>query len=446
MMTIDEILAKAKEADVKLVRFLYVDNDGITRARASGIGSLRGDVVSGMGGSIAVPFFGVPDTMSPYTRFGAIGELRSVPDLNTFRVIPYARNAATMVCDMLNYEHEDSGQCARTALKRVLKSSGFDIKASFENEFYLVKENPDGTISPFDHTRCFASIGMHNAHDIVLDIIEALEAMDITVEKYYKEYGPGQQEIVCRYADALQACDNQVMFREAARSIAQKHGVTATFMPKPFNGASSSGVHVHVSLWKDGKNAFFDANKPNCFSELGTFFVGGILKHVKALCLLTAPTVNSYKRLVPGAWASASACYGFDNKEAGVRICSSQKGREAETLNIEFKAPDGTCNPYLALLGIVAAGLDGVQNKIHPGDPLQVEPASLSAEERKARGIEAYPATLKEAIDAFETSTLFKDALGDLFFEEFVGMKKFVWEQFNATVTDWEIQKYLKAF
>ena len=446
MTTINEILAKAKEADVKLVRFLYTDNDGIIRARASGIGSLKGDVVSGLGGSIAVPFFGVPDTMSPYTRFGAIGELRTVPDLNTFKVIPYARNAAIMMCDMLNYEHEDSGQCARTALKRLLKGSGFDINASFENEFYLVNENPDGSISPFDQTRIFTSTGMQNAHDIVLDIIEALEAQSITVEKYYKEYGPGQQEIVCRYANALQACDNQVMFKETARNVAQKHGVVATFMPKPFNGAASSGVHVHVSLWKDGQNAFYDPSKPNCFSELGTFFVGGILKHVKALCLMTAPTINSYKRLVPGAWAAAYACYGFDNKEAGVRICSSQKGREAETLNIEFKAPDGTCNPYLALLGIIAAGLDGIKNKIDPGEPLQVEPATLSEEERKARGIVPYPATLKEAIDAFETSTLYKDVLGDLFFEEFIGMKKFSWEQFNTTVSDWEIQKYLKAF
>ncbi len=446
MMTIDEILAKAKKADVKLVRFLYVDNDGIIRARASGINCLKGDVVSGMGGSIAVPFFGVPDTMSPYTRFGAIGELRTVPDLNTFTVLPYARNSASLMCDMRNYEHEDSGQCARTALKRVLKGSGFDIMSSFENEFYLAVENPDGSISPYDHSRIFTSVGMQNAHDVVLDIIEALEAQSITVEKYYKEYGPGQQEIVCRYADALQACDNQVTFRETARSVAQKHGVAATFMPKPFNGAAGSGVHVHVSLWKDGKNAFYDPSRPNCFSELGTNFVGGILKHVKALCLLTSPTINSYKRLVPGAWAAAYACYGFDNKEAGVRICSSQKGREAETLNIEFKAPDGTCNPYLALLGIIAAGLDGVKNKINPGEPLQIEPGALTDEERKARGIVAYPATMKEAIDAFEASTLYREVLGDLFFEEFIGMKKFSWEQYNSTITDWEIQKYLKAF
>lgn len=446
MDNIKEMLKSIEDEDVKLVRFLLVDNDGIIRCCASGISCLEGDLISGHPYNIATNFLGSTDLVNPYSRFGAVGEIRAVPDTGTFRIAPYAKQTATMICDTMTSNNEVSELCARSALKRMLKSISFDVMASFENEFFLIKETDDGQIMPFDNSYYCSSIGMQNANEIILDIVKCLEKQSITVEKYYKEYSPGQQEVVCKYTDALGACDNQVIFRETARSVASSHGLLATFIPKPFNDFLSSGCHTHISLWKDGKNMFYDENGKNSLSKTALYFIGGILRHTRALCLFTSPTVNSYKRLIPGHWASGYTFYGIDNREAAVRVCSPQKGRESESLNIEFKATDGTCNPYIALTALIAAGMDGIKNEIDPGDPLQIMPSEIPEEERIKRGIYRYPGTLGEAIECAEKTPLFREVFGDVFFEEYLVMKKFLWEEYCNSVTDWELKKSLHVF
>ena len=278
------------------------------------------------------------------------------------------------------------------------------------------------------------------------EIISALEVQGIVVEKYHPEYGAGQHEIVIKYNEALKMCDEEFMFRETVRGICNKHGILTSFMPKPFQDQAGSGMHMHISLWKDGKNLLFDDNDEYKLSNLGKYFVGGILKHIKALCAFTAPTVNSYKRLVPHSWASAFTCYGFDNREAPIRVISGQKGNEEKSYNIEFKPIDGTCNPYLAAAVILAAGMDGVKNEIEPGKPVLSDPLSLSHEEQAKRGISRLPETLGQAIEEFEKDEFFKKMFTRDMYEEYIKLKRFQWTEYINYVSDWEFNKYVGAY
>ena len=446
MADLKEIQRAIKENDIKQIRFLFVDNDGIIRARSSSSGSLENDIVSGHSYNILTPMLGNLDLINPYSRFGSVGEMRAVPDVNTFKIAPYTKQTATMICDATTAEYEDWELCGRTTLKRLIKESGFDVMASFENEYYLIREKEDGKLEPFDSSYFNSSIGMHNVNDILLDTVNSLEDQGISVERYYCEYGPGQQEIAIKYSDALSACDNQIIFRETARSVARNHGLLATFLPKPFNGRPASGLHIHISLWKDGKNIFYDSNEKNTLSQTARYFIGGILKYTQALCLFSAPIVNSYKRFIPGHWTSAYTFYGIDNREAAVRVCSSRKGIEADSLNIEFKAADSTCNPYIALAALIAAGMEGIKSKFDPGAPLQVDPIILSSEEREKRGIYRYPTTLQEAIAYTEKAAFFRDVFGEVFMDEYINQKKYVWEQYSNWVSDWEVNHYANVF
>jgi glutamine synthetase len=279
-----------------------------------------------------------------------------------------------------------------------------------------------------------------------LDILRALKAQGFTVEKYYPEYGRGQVEIVYQYGGALQTADNQVMFRETCRGVAQEYGLVASFMPKPFQQLAGSGAHMHFSLWKDGKNLFFDGSAEKGLSEMAHHFIGGVLKHIKALCAFTASTVNSYKRLVPHSWASAYTCWGFDNREAAVRAITGMKGLEEKSSHIEFKPVDGACNPYLAILAALTAGMDGVKHRIEPGASVNMDPHDMPAEERQARGIERLPETLGQAVEALDADALFTEVLGRVFVEEYLTLKRFAWTEYINQVSAWEVETYAEAF
>jgi glutamine synthetase len=446
-MTKQEILSHVSEHDIELIRFVYIDNDGVIRGYATTADELESDLETGHPFAVAMPFFSVLDNLTPETRFGCVGEISGLPDLNTFRLLPYVSNSAMMICDFVGKaDHGPTGLCARSLLKEYLDGLEFEVKAAFENEFYLLKKDESGQLVPFDNSLCFATTGLNQQHEVVLDIIQALKAQGLNVEKYYPEYGKGQVEIVYKYNDALKSADNQVFFRETCRGVAYNHGLIASFMPKPFQHLAGSGAHMHLSLWQNGKNMFYDGSAEKGISELARHFTGGILKHLKALCAFTASTVNSYKRLLPHCWASAYTCWGFDNREAAVRIITGTKGREEKSFNIEIKPVDGACNPYLALLAVLAAGIDGVINQIEPGLPVDADPHDLPAEEREERGIERLPETLGQAAQALAADTFFIDVLGQVFVEEYLALKRFAWTEYINHVSAWEIDNYAEVF
>ncbi|MEE9197184.1 MAG: glutamine synthetase, partial [bacterium] len=301
---------------------------------------------------------------------------------------------------------------------------------------------------PFDQSLCFSSIGMDEAEPIIQDIIEALGRQGVQVEKYFPELGPGQQEIPVHHAPALRAADNQIVFRETVRGVARAHGLWATFAPKPFADLAGNGCHIHLSAWDEAgeRNLFFDGEDPNRLSRHGYHFIGGVLAHLPALVALTAPSVNSYRRLQPQTWASAFTCYGPDNREAAVRIVSPYWGREMESVHIELKCSDPSNNPYIALGGMLAAGLDGIEKEIEPGEALMVDPARLSEEERESRGIRRLPTTLEEAIGELERDEVLCEAMGPVLAKEYLIVKRAVWEGFKDKDEAFELAQHFYKF
>jgi len=287
---------------------------------------------------------------------------------------------------------------------------------------------------------------MNTANDYAIEIKHALAAQGITVEHYYPEYGPGQQELTVKYDEAIRAADNQIFFRETARALAEKKGLVASFMPKIYSELPGSGVHIHVSVWKDDRNLLFDPNDKNGFSRLGYNFLGGILKHMEALLAFIAPTVNSYKRLLPHRWASAYVCYGFHNREAACRIPLPIHPMRERTTNIEIKPADGTGNPYLSLGSIIAAGMDGINNQIDPGEPLSEDPGSMTEKEREALGIRRYPENLLDAVRALKKDSFFRDVWGDFLIDEYIAIKRFEWNTYHNRVSQWERDTYAQNF
>jgi glutamine synthetase len=447
MQTKGDILKTVKDRGIEMIRFAYIDNDGVIRSYVTTPKQLAGDMEAGHPFAICMPFFSVLDDLPTGTRFGCTGELAGVPDPDSFRVLPWVSDSAMMICDFVNKaDHAPSGLCARSLLKSFLADLEYEVATAFENEFYLLVRDQDEKLVPFDNSLCFATTGMNKHHALVKEMIRSLEALGITVEKYYPEYGRGQIELVYRYADALTTADNQVYFREAARGVAANHGIIASFMPKPFQHLAGSGAHLHFSLWKDGKNMFYDPAAANGLSETCRFFIGGVLKHLKALCAFTASTVNSYKRLVPHSWASAYVCYGADNREAAMRVVTGTMGAEEKSFNVELKPIDAACNPYLATLAVLAAGMDGVRRKVDPGLPMEGDPDSLAAEEKTSRGIDRLPETLAHALEALEKDTFFRDLLGEVFFDEYLKLKRFAWASFCRDISEWETRNYAEVF
>lgn len=445
-MTRDEIMKIARQEDLEMVRFLYIDNDGVIRGYCSSRECLEGDLDSGLAFAEVMPVFSALDNIAPGSAYGCTGELRGVPDLDTFRVLPYAEKQGQVICDFKARDHAESPQCARTVLKKVLASAPYTVKASFENEYYYAVKTANGSYRPFDRSLCFATPGMQTTEQVVLETARALRAQGIKVEKYYPEYGPGQQELVVGYSEGIRAADNQVIFRETVRNVAARHGIIATFMPRPFPGAAGSGGHMHVSLWEGERNLFYAPGDRFMLSDLAYHFIGGVLEHIRPLCAFTASTVTSYKRLVPHNWASAYSCYGYDNREAAVRISSGQKGREERTTNLEFKPVDGACNPYLALAALLAAGFDGINRRLDPGEAVMVDPDGLSPEEKEARGVKRLPRTLAEAAAALAGDDFFPRVFGEALVQEYVALKNFQWEEYHNQITDWEISRYMETY
>ena len=441
------ILSQARQAGVKLVRFLYCGNDGLIRGKAAAIEALDGALEAGIGLTVAMQSFTMLDRLAPDGSFGPVGEIRLVPDLDTFVILPYAPKSARVLVDMLQLDRTPWPICPRSFLKRMIaEAAAHDVRvvAAFENEFYLARVDNEGRFMPFDRSNCFSAIGMDSANPIITDIVEALEKQSIVVQQYYPELGPGQQEISVQHTDALRAADQQLAVRETVRGVAAGHGVYASFAPKPFPDQAGSGCHIHFSLWDtvSGQNLLHDPAGPYGISPLGYQAIAGVLAHVHGLVALTAPTVNSYRRLQPRFWSSAYSCYGPDNREAALRMPSVFWGREAASTNFELKPCDPSCNPYLALGALIAACLDGIKRGLKPPAAITVDPATLSEEERERMSVARLPLTLDEALVALEEDAVLTQALGAPLAREYLVVKRAEVESFKDQGLEFELDQH----
>jgi glutamine synthetase len=444
------ILSRCKSDNVHLVRFLYCGNDSVIRGKACHTRFLDSYLRSGIGLTVAMQSFNMLDQLVPDGSFGPVGEIRLVPDPETFAVLPYTPKSARLLCDMVTLEGTPWDACPRSFLRRMIergRRAGVTLKAAFENEFTLARRE-DGQNVPLDRSPCFSTIGMDSAAPVMIEIIEALMAQGVYPEQYYAELGPGQQELPVRFADALRCADNQITVRETARGVALRHGLLASFAPKPFPAEAGNGSHVHWSLWriKDGKNHFHDPRGRHGLSEAGFAFIGGVLAHLPALVALTAPSVNSYRRLQPRFWSSAYTAWGPDNREAAVRVPSKRRGLEMESTNLELKPSDPSNNPYLALGGLLAAGLDGMERKLDPGEPTLVDPDTLSEAERARRGIRRLPTSLAEALVELERDEVLRAALGETLWKEYLTVKRSEVRGFEGKDVAFEIEQHFYKY
>ncbi len=445
------VIERARRAGVRLVRFLYTDNGGVTRGKATHVESLASRLTDGIGLTVAMQAMNMLDQLQPVEGLGPVGEIRLIPDPRTFTILPYAPHTAAMTTDMCTLDGAPWEACPRAFLKRQIAACaavGFSVRASFECEFTLAVKNADGTFAPLDESLCFSTIGMTTAAPVMDAIVAALEAQGIQVEQYYPELGHGQHELSIRHAPALDAADRQVFYRETVRGVAYRHGIYASLAPKPFVDQAGNGGHIHWSLWdRAGKRSVMhDPRGRYGVSALGYHFIAGVLEHLPALLALTCPSVNSYRRLQPHFWSSAFTAWGPDNREAAVRVPSTFPSDRAGSTNAELKASDASSNPYLALGGLLAAGLDGVARALKVGEPVLVDPGTLSESERMERGIRRYPTTLGAALDNLEQDRVLTTALGPTLARAFLAVKRSEWSAFSREDAAFETKHHFWKF
>jgi glutamine synthetase len=447
-MNAREVAALAQESGLRLIRFMWCGNDGTVRAKASSLHGLERRLNAGIGVTVAIEAMNSLDQLQPVQNMGPVGEVRLVPDLSTFRILPYAPHSGAVLTDQMALDGTPAGVCQRSFLKRMearLAEAGLVLRAAFENEFSLATVI-DGAYTPIDSSLCFSTIGMTAAQAYIDDLVEALEAQQISLEQYSAELGPGQQEISTPHTPALAAADEQLLVRETIRGVASDQHLVASLAPKPWPKRAGNGCHIHFSLWEDHHNRFYDGTRADGLSDTARSFIAGVLAHLPALCALTAPSFNSYHRMVPQAWAGAYRCWGHDNREAPVRAASPLRGSEERSTNAELKSADATANPYLALGGLIAAGLDGLDRGLEPPEPVQVDPGTLAGDERAARAITPMPATQAQALDALAADRLLLQALGPELADPYVAVRRSEWEAYSAGDEVFEQQGHFEKY
>jgi glutamine synthetase len=446
----DQIVERAKTAGLRLVRFLYCDNDGMIRGKAAGMSGLHRRLEKGIGLTVAMQAFSLLDHLAPVEGMGPVGEIRLVPDLTTFVVAPYSVVSGVVLVDMMTLEGVPYPADGRGFLRRMLRRAreeDIEVVAAFEPEWSLARAE-EGSHVPLDESNCFSTSGMASAAGVIDEVVAALEAQGMAVEQYYPELGWGQQELSVRHAPALRAADNHLLYRETVRDVASRHGLVASFAPKPWPDQAGNGCHLHWSGWNRDLtvNRFHDAGSPDGLSGLARQFTAGVLEHLPALVALTCASVNSYRRLQPQTWASAYRTWGFDNREAALRVPSPLRGLEAESTNVELKASDSSANPYLALGGVIAAGLDGIERGLELPRPVAVDPASLSDNEREELGAVRLPASLGEAIENLARDTVLLEALGERLAASYLAVKRSDIEAFAGQDEEFEFRQHFSKF
>ncbi|MCB2188098.1 MAG: glutamine synthetase family protein [Deltaproteobacteria bacterium] len=436
----ENVLKLVKENNVKFIRLWFTDILGVLKSFAITPGELELALDEGMG------FDG-----SSIQGFARIDEsdMVAMPDPSTFQILPWRPSetgaVARMFTDVLNPDLTPYEGDPRYVLKRMLKKAadkGFTMFVGPELEFFYFK-NSCGT-EILDQGGYFDLTPLDVASDLRRDTILALDKMGITVEYSHHEVAPSQHEIDLRYKDALSMADAAMTYRLTVKEIAMKHGVYATFMPKPLFGQNGSGMHTHQSLFDGKKNVFFDGSDPYNLSAEGKSYIAGLLKHAPEFCSIIAQWVNSYKRLVPGYEAPVYVAWARRNRSALVRVPMYKPGKEMAT-RCELRCPDPACNPYLSFAVMLAAGLKGIEENYKLADPVEEDIFEMDARAMKRKGITSLPATLGEAVSLTKKSKLVKETLGDHVFQKFIENKEAEWDKFRVYVTDWELQNYLSV-
>lgn len=440
--TAQEILGEAEQQQIRFVDLQFTDIVGAVK-------------------SITIPATELANTLdhgiwfdgSSVEGFARVAEsdMYLVPDLDTFAVVPWRSTAsatARLICDVYTPQGQPFNGDPRAVLKRVLQQAeqmGFIYNTGPELEFFLLQPDINGALLPplpQDSTGYFEQ-PTDEAAELWREMTSALQSFGIMVEAMHAEVAHGQHEIDFRYAEALRTADNAVTFRVALKTIARKHGIRATFMPKPFRGMSGNGMHVHQSLiYKaTGKNAFTDPGDPYNLSSIARHFIAGQLAHARGMCSILAPLVNSYKRLVPGYEAPVYISWGRINRSALIRV---PRAHHPEATRLELRCPDPSCNPYLAFAVMLAAGLDGIRRQL-PLPPASEENLYLRESTSETR-YELLPGSLEEALEATQTDELMREALGPHVYERFLLAKRQEWDDYRLEVTHWELDRYLGTF
>lgn len=373
------------------------------------------------------------------------------PDISTYSRLPWRPDDSAVcrfICDIYNTDGKPFAGDPRSQLKKQLGEigkKGLKYNIGPEPEFFIVNMDENGNPLPYDNATYFDMEPTDKGPDFRREITFNLQKLGFEVEASHHEVGPGQNEIAFKFDDALKTADAVVTFKTAIKAIVANMAAfdemdyRVTFMPKPFFGENGSGMHCHQSLFKDGENIFYDENSETGLSQEAMWFIGGLLKHSAAITAVTNPIVNSYKRLVPGYEAPVYISYGIQNRSTLIRVPAAR----GKATRIEYRSPDPTCNPYLAFAVMLEAGMDGIKNKIDPGEAIEFNIYELSDEEREEMGIELLPSSLWEAYHTFEDSEIMKEALGDHIFDAFLAAKYEEWDEYRVQVFNYEHKKYL---
>lgn len=436
-----QVIEKAREMNVKFIRLQFTDIYGVLKNMAITVEQLE----KALDGELM--FDG--SSIEGFTRIEE-SDMYLKPDPSTFLVFPFRPKdgaVARMICDIYKPDGTPFEGDPRYILKKTLKEAadlGYNMYVGPEAEFFLFHLDEQGRPTTITHDTAGyfdmspVDLGENARRDMVLN----LEQMGFEIEASHHEVAEGQHEIDFKYSDALDVADKIMTFKFVVRTIAQRHGLHATFMPKPIFGINGSGMHMNQSLFKNGQNAFYDPNGYKQLSQDALYYIGGLLKHARAFAAITNPTVNSYKRLVPGYEAPVYLAWSAANRSA---LCRIPAKRGAST-RVELRNPDPSCNPYLAIAAALAAGLDGIKNKIQPPAETLANIYHMDADQRAAEGIVSLPGSLKEAVDELKNDEVLVNTLGEHAFEKFVEGKMQEWDDYRTKVSQWEIDKYLTMF
>ncbi|ANB56095.1 glutamine synthetase, type I [Anoxybacillus sp. B7M1] len=439
---LEQIKETIQQKHVELLHLQFVDIEGILKHVTVTVEQLD-DVVNGK-----IMFDG-----SSIKGFSPINksDLYLLPDLNTFAVLPWTveegYSEARFLCSVMNPDATRFEGDPRNVLKKTVERAaqqGYTISVGPELEFFLFKTDEHGnpTTQTQDNGGYFEPSPKDLGERVRLEIYRALKAMGFKIEASHHEVAEGQHEINFKYADALGSADNATTYKWVVKTIASKYGLHATFMPKPVFGINGSGMHVNMSLFKDGENAFFDPSDENQLSETAYQFIAGLLKNVKSFAAVTNPLVNSYKRLVPGYEAPCYIAWSASNRSALIRI----PAKRGVATRVELRCPDPAANPYLAFAVIAAAGLDGIEKVLKAPAPIDEDIFHMTEERREELGIENLPASLGDAVSEFVNGTIGRQTLGNHVFDEYVAMKNEEWNSYRTAVHAWELEQYQGKF
>ena len=440
--TKEEILRIVEEEEIEFVRMQFVDIFGQLKnvaITASQIEKALNDQIMFDGSSI-----------EGFTRVNESDQYLC-PDRNSFAIFPWRPaqgRVARLICDVYDTDGTPFVGDPRGVLRRVIRKArdmGFDaFNIGPELEFFLFETDEEGraTTRTGDQAGYFDLGPLDQGESTRREICRMLEEMGYEIEASHHESAAGQHEIDFKYVDAMDAADKIMTFKLAVKTIAQKNGLHATFMPKPLFGAAGSGMHLNMSLFRDGKNLFYDPDDPRGLSQMAYSFIAGLLEHVKGFTALTNPLVNSYKRLVSGHEAPCYKAWSASNRSALIRIPASR----GSSTRVELRSPDPACNPYLAIAACLAAGLDGIERGLTPPPEIPGNIYEMDAATRSAFGIETLPRTLEEALEAMKQDRLVMDVLGEHVASHYLAGKQREWEEYQTRVSSWEIEKYLVTY